>query len=174
VTPHDGQTLGPLIGIGVAMAFLIFRMSTGKARPLNAATMWIVPGLLLAGFIAFTWSLHLPVIDDLWLALALAAGSALGWLRGRMMPIHLDPETGRPMVKVSPAALIFIVGLIAARYGLKQFVESHAAAWHANPMLIADGFMAFAVGLLGVARIEMFLRAQKLALAHADKGKLVN
>lgn len=173
MTPQDGQTIGPMVGIGVAVAVILFRMRNAKARPLSVVTMWIVPALLLAMMVGVTFVSHLGTIDYLWVVLLFALGGALGWQRGRLMPIHVDPETGRPMVKTSPAALIFIVALMAVRFVGRSFLESHATDWHINPMLVSDCFLAFAVGLLGVARVEMFIRARRLVGEHHSAGKLV-
>lgn len=173
MSPSDGQTWGPVIGIAVAAVVILFRMRGGAPKPLAMTTMWILPALLVIGFVAMTVTAHLAAGDFLWIALALAAGSALGWQRGRLMAIHIDADTGRPMVKTSPAALVFILALMALRLALRQVMESGAVAWHINPLLITDAFLAFAVGLLGVSRLEMLLRARRLAAEHATAGKIV-
>jgi hypothetical protein len=41
----------------------------------------------------------------------------------------------------------------------------------ANPMAITDVLLSFAVGMFGVMRVEMFLRARRL-LAEAKAGRL--
>ncbi|MBI1407054.1 MAG: DUF1453 family protein [Caulobacter sp.] len=173
MTPSDGQAWGPVIGIAVAAIVILIRMRGGAPRPLAMATMWIIPALLVIGFVAMTVTAHLAAGDFVWIALGLAAGSALGWQRGRMMAIHIDAETGRPMVRTSPAALVFILALMALRLGVRQLMETGAVAWHINPLLITDAFLAFAVGLLGVSRLEMFLRARRLASEQASAGKIV-
>lgn len=166
MSPQDGQTWGPIIGIGVAAVAMTLRARSGKAKAMNLITLWIVPLMLLAMLASLVVFSHLKPLDYIWVLAGLAVGSALGWQRGRMMPIHIDPETGRPMIKTSIAALLFILGLMAARLLLRNVFETHAAAWHINPMLVSDVFLAFAVGLLGTSRIEMFLRARKLVAEH--------
>ena len=51
-----------------------------------------------------------------WVAIAcvagLAIGAAVGWQRGKMMHIHVDPETHALNQKASPAAMLFLVALI--------------------------------------------------------------
>jgi len=166
MTPQDGQTWGPIIGIGIAVIAMTLRARSGKAKAMNFITLWIVPLMLLTMLAVLTYASHLKPLEYLWVAVGLAAGSALGWQRGRMMPIHVDPETGKPMVKTSVAALVFILGLMAVRVLLRGFFEGHAADWHINPMLVSDIFLAFAVGLLGMSRIEMFIRARRLVAEH--------
>jgi membrane protein CcdC involved in cytochrome C biogenesis len=174
MNPQDGQTWGPVIGIGIAAVVMMIRARNGKAKPLSTVTMWIIPGLLLAGLVAMTVVSHLSALDYVWVLLALSIGAALGWQRGRMMPIHIDPETGKPLVKTSVAALVFILGLMAVRLALKQLLEGEAGAFHINPLMITDAFMALAVGLLGVARVEMFIRAQRLMAAHRAPAGIVS
>ncbi|RYF91102.1 MAG: DUF1453 family protein [Caulobacteraceae bacterium] len=166
MSPQDGQTYGPLIGIGIAAVVMLLRARGGKAKPMNVVTMWIVPALLFAGFVAVTATSHIHGLDYAWVIAAFAVGAALGWQRGRMMPIHIDPDTGKPMIKTSVAALLFILALMAARLVLRQVLEGSAASLHINPLLVTDAFMALAVGLLGVARIEMFIRARRLKAGH--------
>lgn len=170
----DGQTLGPFIGIAIAAVVMLFRMRGGKAQPLRTTTMWILPILLVIMFLGLTYASRLSLMGYGWVILALAAGSALGWQRGKLMPIHLDPDTGKPMVKTSPAALIFILGLVVVRLGLRSVFQDQAANLHIDPMLITDAFMAFAVGFLAVARIEMFIRARRLVEAKAGEGRIVS
>jgi hypothetical protein len=166
MTPQDGQTWGPIIGIGIAVIAMTLRARSGKAKAMNFFTLWIVPLMLLTLLTALTYASHLKPLEYLWVVVGLAAGSALGWQRGRMMPIHIDPETGKPMVKTSVAALVFILGLMAVRVLLRGFFEGQANAWHINPVLVSDVFLAFAVGLLGTSRIEMFIRARRLIAEH--------
>ncbi|WGM39404.1 CcdC protein domain-containing protein [Caulobacter sp. NIBR1757] len=166
MTPQDGQTWGPIIGIGVAVVIMSLRARSGQARPINFITLWVVPLTLFAGLVAMTATSHLRGLDYAWVVGAFAIGGALGWQRGRMMPIHVDPETGKPMIKTSVAALVFILGLMAVRLLMRQVLQAEAGALHINPLLVTDGFMALAVGLLGVSRIEMFIRARRLIAEH--------
>ncbi|MDB5472330.1 MAG: hypothetical protein JWR84_3890 [Caulobacter sp.] len=161
MSPQDGQTYGPLIGIGIAAAVMLLRARGGKAKPMNVVTMWIIPAMLFTAFVAVTATSHLHGLDYGWVIGAFVIGGALGWQRGRMMPIHIDPDTGKPMIKTSVAALVFILALMAVRIALRQVL-----AQYANSLLVTDAFMALAVGLLGVARIEMFIRARRLQAEH--------
>ncbi len=99
----------------------------------------------------------------------LAVGAGLGWYRGKMLTITVDPVTHEVNNRASPAALIFILVLFAVRYGLR-YVLSETSAWHINAALITDGFLVFAFGLFGVQRLEMYLRGSKL-LAEARAAK---
>jgi NAD/NADP transhydrogenase beta subunit len=179
MTPQEGHIWGPIIGIGVAVVVLAFRMRgigpNAPPRPVRMITMWIVPALLvLVGASVMAVSSHLGVLDWLWVFAGLVAGAALGWQRGRMVAITVDPDTGRPMSKTSGAAFVFILVLFAARAGLRYLFEGQAGAWHINPMMVTDVFLAFAIGMLGMQRVEIFIRARRLVAQHAATGNIVS
>ena len=85
-------------------------------------------------------------------------GAALGWQRGRMMRISVDPETQTLRQKASLASMFFLLGLIAIR----TVARVEGAAWHFDVMMLTDVLLAFAFGLLTLQRVEMYLRAKKL------------
>ena len=60
--------------------------------------------------VAWVWALS---------ALALVGGAALGWQRGRMMRITVDPETHALNHRGSPAAFLFILGVVVVRPGAR-------------------------------------------------------
>jgi hypothetical protein len=51
---------------------------------------------------------------------------------------------------------------------LRGGLELEAQSWAISPTLINDGFVIFALGLFGVMRAEMALRAVRLGKAHAE------
>jgi len=154
------QILVPLV---IVAAVMVFRMrGVNRERRLKLELMWIMPALLLAMMAAVFTVLPPRGMDWVWLAAIFALGGAIGWWRGKLMPIGIDPETHLLNVKTSPAALLFIVGLLVVRQGLRTFLESEASAWHLNAALLADGFMVLGVSLLVVSRVEMALRAWSL------------
>ena len=161
-----------LIAVPLALMFLFFRLRRmQQARRLRVEWLWVTPALLTV----FTVLAFLPAppagMDWLWMALALVFGGALGWYRGKMMHITVDPETHVVNTRASPAAMYFIVLVLVARMGLRYVALGEAQAWHVKATLITGLFLVFAVGLLGVQRIEMFLRAQRLLVeARAGTG----
>ncbi|MEI9963756.1 MAG: hypothetical protein WDM92_02725 [Caulobacteraceae bacterium] len=128
-----------------------------------------LPALVLAATVAAMAPSPPRGLDWAWLALALVVGSVLGWYRGRMMHIEVDPQTHALNTRASPAAVMFIIALVAIRYALRALAVGEAHAWHVSVALITDGFLVFALGLLGLQRVEMWLRATRL-LAEARGG----
>lgn len=157
----------PLVIVGIVMFFRL--RSTGKARPLKLERLWIIPSFYLAIAILLFAQMTPHGLGWLWAGLSLAAGAAIGWQRGRAMHISVDPETHALNQTASPLAMLLLIGLIAVRYVLRAAADAGGASWHLDAMLITDCLVAFALGLLSVQRLEMFLRGSRL-LAEARAG----
>jgi membrane protein CcdC involved in cytochrome C biogenesis len=157
------STLQTLIPIAIILVVLAIRMrSITRERPLKLEQLWIVPGiyLLITGFFFFGrppgttgWALS---------AAAFAVGAVLGWQRGRLMHISVDPETHVLRQKGSLTAMFFLLGLIAVRYGLREAALFHVGGVNIDVNLATEMLMALALGLLSLQRIEMYLRARRL------------
>jgi hypothetical protein len=148
----------------VVVGFRMRRMS--QLRPLRLELMWIMPLILTLVFASLIYTYRPTSSDWLWIVAAAALGAAIGWYRGKMMQIHVDPETHALNQKASPLAMLFIVAIIAVRFGLRA--EAGALGLKLN--LVTDALAAFAVGMFTAVRAEMFIRAQRL-LAEAKAGK---
>ena len=174
MTPEQMRQYLPfLIGLPLVLIVLFFRLRGMRTeRPLRIEWLWVTPALLTA----VTVMTFLPAppqgMDWIWIALALVVGAVLGWYRGKMMHISVDPETHVVNTRASPAAMYFIVLILAARFGLRYVAMGEAQTWHLSVTLITGLFVVLAVGLLGVQRVEMFIRAQRL-LGEARKAKAV-
>lgn len=160
---RDPETLGPIIGIVIVAAVMGFRLIRGqKPRPLKLEWMWLMPAVLVFVAGSLVWQMPPKGLEWLWLAIALLVGAAIGWQRGRMMAITVDPETHALNQQASPAAMIFLLGLVGVRYLLREGLQVEAQAWHLSVAFVTDVFVVFALGLLTVSRLEMFLRARRL------------
>ncbi len=162
-------TLMPLAIVVLVVALRWWRGQ--KMRRLRLETMWILPLLftVLAGFLYAA----MPPAGWGWVGcvVALAVGLALGWQRGRLMRIEVDPVTHRLNHRPSPAALLFIVALIVVRTGVKQaMVHGGATILHVNAATVTDAMIALAWGVIVAQRVEMFVRARRL-LAMARAGR---
>lgn len=140
------------------VAFRWKRMS--RARPLRLEWLWVLP-TLYAGLCVALYAQHPPQgIAWLFCVAAAVLGALLGWQRGKMMRIAVDPDTHALNQRGSPAALLFIVALVAARSGARVAVER--GGWNIDPFVVTDVLMAFALGLFAAMRVEMFLRGRRL------------
>jgi len=79
-----------------------------------------------------------------------------------MMHIKVDPETHEISQKGSLAAMAFIVVLILIRMGARNAEALGIPGMHFDVMAMTDVLIAFALGMLTMQRVEMFLRARRL------------
>lgn len=141
----------------IVMAFRLRRM--GQMRPLKLESHWIVPAMYLVVAALMFW--QLPPVG--WVAIAsavgLAIGAAVGWQRGKMMHIHVDPDTHALNQKASPAAMFFLIALIAVRSAARGILGQDSGV---SPAMLTDPLIAFAFGMFTLTRLEMYLRARRL------------
>ena len=154
------QILIPLAVFAVIFAFRARRMT--RVRPLKPGQLWIMPAIVaLMAVVAFVAT---PPRGLGWLiaAAALLVGAALGWQRGRMMHIEVDPETGELRQRASPVALLFLILLVV----VKSAARAEGAAMRLDVATLSDALLALAVGMFALMRVEMYLRAKRLAEDH--------
>jgi membrane protein CcdC involved in cytochrome C biogenesis len=156
------------VTIGIVLVVMALRMRRmGQMRPLKLETLWVVPVLYLGVAALMFWSL--PPTG--WVAtaslVALLIGSAVGWQRGKMMQIHVDPETHALNQKASPAAMFFLIALVVVRSGARAVLGNSGGV---SPAMLTDPLIAFALGMFTLTRIEMYLRARRL-LVQARSGR---
>lgn len=145
----------------IALVFTLRFRSVGRDRPLKLERLWIVPAIyiLAAGF-AF-WRMPPHGMIWLWCAIAFALGAALGWYRGKMVAISVDPETHELNQRASMASMLFIFAIVIIRMSARGLaMEMHLGAQAV--LVLTDILIAFALGLMPVQRLEMGLRASRL------------
>lgn len=167
------QTVGPIIGVVIFLAIFGLRMTRARqARPLKLEWMWVMPVFLLTMTSLLIWQSPPQGLEWLWLALVFALGGAIGWQRGRMMAITVDPVTHTLNQQASPAAMFLLLGLFALRFGLRSVLTEEASLLHLSVAFITDAFVVMALGLLTITRLEMFLRARNLLTEAKSAGAL--
>lgn len=173
------QTSGLLIALPIMALVIALRVWRGsKARKLRIEQMWIRPLIFLV-IIGLVVGAQPPPPDALIyavLVLALAAGIGVGWMRGRMVRVSINPQTHELTSQQSPLAMLIFGGLIALRFGLRYLLGSHAEEWHLSVAAITDGFMIFYGGMIAGMQAEVWLRARKLladAIAAKAAGQVV-
>ncbi|MDG2535510.1 DUF1453 family protein [Sphingomonas sp. HITSZ_GF] len=152
-----------LIPIAIILVVLTLRMRRlTRERPLKIEWLWVVPALYVV--IAGVTFWNLPPSPMTWAVAfaALLAGAALGWQRGRMMHIKVNPETHEISQRGSLAAMAFIIVLVLIRTGARNAESLGIPGVHFDVMAMTDVLIAFALGMLTMQRVEMFLRARRL------------
>ena len=153
--------------IAVVMALRWRRMS--RVVPLKLERLWIVPALYLVAVIATFVATPPTGLGWLFCVLALAMGAALGWQRGRMMRITVNPATHTLNQTGSPAAMLFLISLVVIRSGARAAFNGAGGVLHLNAMALTDMLMALALGLFAATRAEMYRRGKRM-LASARRG----
>lgn len=148
------------ITIGIIVVVLALRMRRmGKMLPLNLGSLWVVPAIYLG--VAVLMFFQLPPTG--WVAIAsgvgLLTGAAVGWQRGKMMHIQVHPETHALNQKASPAAMFFLIALIAVRMAARGIIGQQGGV---SPAMLTDPLIAFALGMFALQRLEMYLRAKRM------------
>jgi membrane protein CcdC involved in cytochrome C biogenesis len=166
--PIHQTWISTALSIGIVLIVLTLRMRRmGKMRPLKLENLWIVPVVYFA--VAALMFYQLPPRG--WVAIAsaigLAIGAAVGWQRGKMMHIHVDPQTHALNQKASPAAMIFLVALIVVRMAARGFLGQESGV---SPAMLTDPLIAFALGMFTLTRLEMYLRAKRLLEEVRGRG----
>ena len=159
---HSQQATLIIYAVVICLVLVLRGRRVGQHRPLRLEYLWIVPAIyaVFAAFMFYETPIH--GIGWLWAALALGAGAVAGWWRGSSIHISVDPETHALNQKMSWATLGFVLVLLLIRRGL----SFEAMARGFNPGLIIDLLIMFALGLLTVSRLEMFLRAKRMLKDH--------
>jgi hypothetical protein len=147
--------------IPIAVFIVIFALRArrmSQMRPLKIERLWIVPAIYLA-IVAASFVARPPTLLA-WAAalVALAVGAGIGWQRGRMMQIHVDPETHALNQKGSPWAILFLLAII----GIKTAAQGEGHALGFDVVLVTDAALALALGMFAATRLEMYLRAKRL------------
>lgn len=160
VHPVQPPLLSYAITIGIVAIVMALRFRRmGKMRSLNPRSLWIVPALY-AVIAALMFILVPPNAPVALVAFgALVVGGGVGWVRGKMMHIHVDPESQVINQKASPAAMLFLLVLILARAGARGAAAQSASV---SPAMLTDPLIAFALGMFTMTRLEMYLRAKRL------------
>ncbi len=157
------QTISYAITAVTVVLVLALRLrGMSKMRRLRLETLWVVPAIYLAFAAIMYW--QYPPHGLVWglCGAALVVGAAIGWHRGKLMRIEVDPETHQLNQRASPAAILFVFALIAVRTGARALLTQDGGALHLNAFAITDILIALAVGLFAVTRLEMYLRARRM------------
>src|SRR5262245_55970401 len=97
------------------MGLRIWRGS--RARRLKVERMWIRPAIVLTvlglSILGQPPPMTAPILAVL--ALVTAAGAVMGWYRGRMVRVSIDPETHALTSRASPWGMLIFLGLMVVR-----------------------------------------------------------
>jgi hypothetical protein len=165
-----------IIVIGLLFAFRLWRGS--RARKLKVERMWIRPAFIgvFLGLSIYGQPPPLTVLAVVALAAAGVAGFALGWFRGRMVKVSIDPATHNLTSKASPWGILIFFGLVIVRMGARLVLREEHDVAGVPVAVIIDALTLFYAGNVVGSQVEVWLRAKKLladAIAAKAAGKAV-
>jgi hypothetical protein len=152
--------LVPILVIGLVLVLRLRKMN--KASPLRVERLWMLPAFYAAMVAIIFWSHPPHGMTWLYALLGLLIGLPVGWYRGKLMRINVDPQTHALSQQASPAAILFIVALIAVRYAGRSMALANGGDSPDAIFAVTDILLAFALGFLTMQRLEMGLRARAL------------
>lgn len=158
-----GQYVVPAVVIIIVMSIRLRGMN--RLRPLKLGYLWVVPAIYAAIVIAMIAASPPSAVGWGVLLAGTMVGALIGWQRGKFMRIEVDPATNSLLQRPSWAAMLLLVGLIVVRTGAKTFMPAGADPMHGTGLMVTDGLLGMALGLLSATRAEMYLRGRKLLAA---------
>ena len=170
--PQDVQQwIVPLLAVAVGLVVLTIRMrKMQQARPLKIERLWMLPAFYAAVVVALYVTYPPRGVVWLYALAALAVGLTLGWIRGKLMVIHVDPRTHEISQQGSRLAMLFIVGLVVLRFTARAYMSEESNVDPAVMLATTDVLLAFGFGFIAAQRLEMGMRAREL-LAEVRAGK---
>jgi hypothetical protein len=171
--------VGQISGIGIVvilvMVFLVRRNL--RPRPLKIERLWIRPVIyaVITGATISASPFPTDAISLLVFVLAMALGAGLGWQRGRLTHIEVEPETHALTTRASAIGVVLIVGLLGVKILLRGAAPNNHSLLGIPAAAVTDG-LVFLLGAMVVTQsLEMWLRARRLlAQAQAAKAALAS
>ena len=160
--PKTLQTVLPIAIILIVFALRFRNLS--KPRPFNAGRMWVAPALVAVAVGFFLFNFPPSPIGWLVILFAAAIGVIAGIKRGQWMHLERDPANGKLLIRQSPAALVFLIAIVLSRRALAYELGAGGAdsSGHLPPaaLLLTDGLMAFALGMVIAMRWTLWQRSK--------------
>jgi hypothetical protein len=156
------QTVGVIIGLAIITPILLLRNS--RPRKLRVELLWVRPAIW-ALIAAASFSRAPPPVSMLSAAILIASsavGGFLGWHRGKLMRIEVDPDTHQMTLRASPAAMLFIVVLMVLRMSVRNVVLQDSGASGLPISVVIDGLILFSLGLMLAQAVELWIRGRRL------------
>jgi hypothetical protein len=147
MTPAETQILLPVLIAVVFIALNARRMM--RPRRFRPLALWIAPTFVLVGVVALMGTQPAPTASHIaGLTAALALGGAVGWARGKLVRVDVDAGTGMVTQRGTPFGVLFLIGLIVLRSGVR-FVAIRHPELGIDLGKATDILLFFALGLVG-------------------------
>jgi uncharacterized membrane protein YfcA len=157
--PQFAATILPLVIVAVVFA-LRFR-NLNRPRKLRLGMLVAIPALIGALVIAALAAQPPSALGWGLFAGGLIVGAFAGWWRGKLMHIERDPATGALMLRQSPMALLFLMGLFVIRRLAVAGAGGLGGGGHQHTLLVTEALMGFGLAMVAANRLELWLRSKR-------------
>lgn len=166
------QALAQLLPLLIPLAVMALVMRRAvRGRKLRVERLWIMPTIaVIAGIVVIAMRPALGAVSIAIQGAALLLGCALGWYRGAFTRLSVDAVSHEVTSKASAAGIILVLAAFFVRYAARTFIGEEGGTLHLNAALITDAFLLFAIGVIVMQRIEIWLRCSRL-LAEARAAR---
>jgi hypothetical protein len=171
--PHPPAGAQMAYVLPILLIVVALRMWRGaQARRLRIERLLIGPAIyaVIIGLSFYGRPIDLSPLSLGLMALGLAAGLGLGWMRARGTRVAIDPETHELTSQVSPWGMLLLVAIMLARIGIEYLDATMGSSWPISPAAIANALLLLALGNIVGRAGEVWMRAQKL-LTEARAAK---
>lgn len=148
----------------VVIGLVLFRAS--RPQRISVARIWIFAGILmvLCGFVIYVSVIHFnppPWQILVSVVVGLVAGIPLGLFRGYHTRVSATNRRG--VMQLGPSWMTAIIYLAA--FGARTLIRYFVPATSAVGMVVSDGLMVFAIGIIGATYFAVYRKYE--ALDHA-------
>lgn len=134
-----------------------------RPRTLVIERLWVTPAMIMTMASLLIFAQGAMSLAGLILQIvAVLIGAGLGWWRGSLTHLTIDPKTHTLTSKVSPVGLALLGAIFVARLGLRSLAMSHPGVFHASVAELTDAMLLLAVGLICAQRLEVWIRARQM------------
>jgi hypothetical protein len=158
-------TILPIVVIAIVFALRLRNLN--KPRPFNVGRLWLVPAIVAVAAGLFLFSFPPSAVGWLIMLFVALIGAFAGIKRGQLMHLDRDPQTGGLLIRQSPAALLFVFAILAARRAIAFETGAGPGAGPgpggqipSEALLVTDGLMAFALAMVVAMRWTLWQRAK--------------
>jgi len=160
--PEQWQSYLPFVVIALVFALRLRRIN--RERRMHLGRLLVAPTIILvvAGYLVATAT---PDLVGFAIAVGgLVIGGVVGWQRARFTRIAYDPQGDIFTMRQSPAAVIFLVGIMIVRRVIMVEMPAMTAGASMAHMTI-DGLIGFGLAMVIAHNGELYLRARRIKAA---------